>query len=227
MIKKRVTGIVFFIISISTLLSFHALSELMAENKADGLVITVRDGKLERWFSNDWEELRKGNQVFFGDRIRTDKNALAIIELTSIGRFVMGPEAEMELGKDKKEFRANLNRGSLWLNSRLPKDTKAYITTSLATAGIRGTKFSILYDKKSMDVCTCLGEVEVLTPEGKLLEAQTGSFVPVRSGFPLPENARSSSLILKRVGEGKDRKYDFCFNCHIEGGKGELKRGWE
>jgi hypothetical protein len=191
---------------------------------SDGKVITIRNGNMEIWKGDKWEKIGQGSSVSLGDRVRTDKTAVAVIKLSEIGSFTLGPDTEMEVGKDKKEFKANLNRGSAWLNSKLPKGSKAYISTSLATAGIRGTKFSVIMDEKGMDICTCTGEVDVILKDGKTLQAPTGKFVSLKGEEATPDNAQSSLLILKRVGEGKNKRYDFCFDCHIVGGRGEIKR---
>ena len=193
----------------------------------DGKVITVRNGNLELWTGTVWEKIGAGSPVSLGDRVRTDKTAVAVIKLSGIGSFTIGPDTEMEMGKDKKEFKAGLNRGSAWLNSKLPKGSRAYISTSLATAGIRGTKFSVILYEKGMDICTCTGEVEVILKDGKTMQSPTGRFVSLKDGEAPPDKAQSSLMMLKRVEEGKNKRYDFCFNCHIAGGKGEIKRDWE
>ncbi|MBI5237936.1 MAG: FecR domain-containing protein [Deltaproteobacteria bacterium] len=194
---------------------------------ADNRVVTVRGGDIELLRGDTWERLATGSPVSLGDRVRTGKAAVAVVKLAGIGSFTIGPDTEMEMGKDKKEFKAGLTRGSLWLNSKLPKDGKAYISTTLATAGIRGTKFSVIVDEKGMEVCTCIGEVEVMLNGGKTLNAMTGRFVSIKAGDALPDIAEPSNLILKRVGKGADKRFDFCFTCHTVGGRGEVKRDWD
>lgn len=188
-----------------------------------GKVVKLRDGKLERLTEGEWKQLSKGSKVFPGDRLRTDKSALAVVELPDIGRITIGPDSEIELGKDPKDFKSQMPRGSLYFNAKLPEGSRASITTSLATAGIRGTKFSVLFDGKTLDICTCTGEVEVVLKDGKVIEVPTASFIDVTAGAPPPEKAISSIPML----ETKGTSFDFCFNCHIVGGKGRVKRYWE
>ncbi len=94
-----------------------------------GRVVEIRSGNLERFTDGLWRPLKKGNAVSFGDRLRTDKTALVIVELPKTGRFVIGPDSEIELGKQDKDFRANMARGEVWMKSNLPKGNKAAITT--------------------------------------------------------------------------------------------------
>ncbi len=193
---------------------------------ADGRVVTVRGGDLELQRGDAWEKIGAGSPVSLGDRVRTGKAAVAVVKLSGVGSFTIGPDTEMEMGKDKKEFKAGLKRGSLWLNAKLPKGAKAYISTTLATAGIRGTKFSVIMDEKGMDVCTCIGAVEVVLNDGRTLDAMTGRFVSIKAGGPPPAGPEPSRQILKRLRQGADKRFDFCFTCHTAGGRGEVKRDW-
>ena len=117
----------------------------------------------------------------------TDKTALAVVEMPNVGRLVIGPDSEIELGKESKDIKGNLARGAVWLNSRLPKDGKVSISTSLATAGVRGTKFTVCYDGKAFCACTCIGEVEVVLSSGKTIRIPAGEFYWFKGGEPLPE----------------------------------------
>ena len=189
-----------------------------------GKVVELRSGTLERFSSKGWEALKKGSVVSFGDRIRTRKSSLAILELPNIGRFVIGPESEIRLGKEIKNFNSEMARGEVWMKSSLAKGSKASITTSLATAGIRGTNFSVLfYGDKDLCVCTCVGDVSVTLTNGKTIQVPGASIYVMHKDTPPPEKPESSVPLLEEKGKG----FDFCFNCHIEEGKGKLKQNWE
>ena len=224
----------------------------LGADKGTGVVASIRDGKLERIEKDGCKPLTVGHEVFYGDRLRTDKTAVAIIDFPAIGRFVIGPSSDIEMGKDPKVFQVKMGRGALWLKSDLPKGNKASISTSLATAGIRGTAFSVIFGEDGGCVCTCSGNVEVVLKNGKTIKVPKGKYVPVVSDTPVPEKAHSSAPLLgnmdTRTDSGfnrcfKRRKkdtvskeqteentgtgFDFCFNCHIIGGKGKLKQDWK
>lgn len=189
-----------------------------------GKVVNIRSGKLERLNDGKWTEIRKGSKVSFGDRLRTDKNALAIVELPKIGRFVIGPDSEIELGKSDKNFKADMDRGEVWMKSNLSKGNNAAISTSLATAGVRGTKFSVLfYGGKALCFCTCVGNINITLNDGKVIPVPTGTIYAMKKDELTPEKAESSLPLLEKRGQG----FDFCFNCHIEGGRGKLNQNWE
>lgn len=203
----------------------HMGNKISAQEIIKGKVINVRDGKLERLESDGWKQLAKGSEVFLGDKLRTDKKGLATIEMPQIGRFVIGPDSEIELGKDNKDFKADMPRGAVWLNAKFPKGTKGSITTSLATAGIRGTKFSVFYGRGTQDlcVCTCIGSVEATLNNGKTLPVPKGSILIIKGDAPMPEKAESALPILSGKGAG----FDFCFNCHVANGRGKLRSDWK
>lgn len=189
-----------------------------------GRVVNIRGGKLERLTAGKWKELNKDSRVSFGDRLRTDKTALAVAELPKVGRFVIGPDSEIELGKSDKNFRADMGRGEVWMRSDLTKGSSAAISTSIATAGIRGTKFSVLfYNDKDLCICTCVGDVSATLKDGKVIQVSTGTIYAMSRNKQAPDKAEPSLPLLEKKGKG----FDFCFNCHLEGGSGKLKQDWE
>src|SRR3989304_4731741 len=210
---RILTAIVFSIFLLSVY--FLVNNPVSAEAKK-GKVAEVRMGKLERLSDQAWKEIKKDAEVSLGDRLRTDKMALAIVELPDIGRFVIGPDSEIELGKQEKDFNADLPRGAVWMKANLAKGAKASITSSLATAGIRGTKFSVFYGRGTLDVCvcTCIGDVTATLKDGKTVQVSKGTILAIKGDAPAPDKAESAMPILDKEGKG----WDFCFNCHIEGG---------
>ncbi|MBZ0157427.1 MAG: FecR family protein [Alphaproteobacteria bacterium] len=197
--------------------------EVQGKDKEKGIVASLRDGKLERSEQNNWMQLGTGQEVLRGDRLRTDTTAVAIIEFPAVGRFVMGPSSHVELGKDPRDFRTKIERGALWLQSSLPKGSKTSITTSLATAGIRGTAFSMVFGEgeKLVCICTCSGDVEVSLKDGRTIRVAKGEYLAVPENEPAPVKAQTSLPLLEKRGT----VFDFCFNCHSVGGKGTLKQG--
>lgn len=185
-----------------------------------GQVVEIRDGRLEKLVNSVWKQIVKGDPVSLGDRLRTGKSGVAVVEIPNVGRFVLGPGSEIELGREGKEFKSNMPRGAVWLDARFPKGTRGSITTTLASAGIRGTKFSVLYRNGTADlcICTCEGEVEALLKNGKTVPVPKGKFILARADGAPDERAEPALFIL----EGNYAGSDFCFTCHVKGGKGKL-----
>lgn len=187
-------------------------------------MVSLRGGALDRLEDGAWKPVAAGQKVALGERLRTGKDAVAVIEFAGIGRFVMGPASEVEMGREPKDFTTKMNRGALWMQSSLPAGGRAAISTPIAIAGIRGTAFSMVFGQgeKAVCACTCSGTVEVSTPDGKKLNVSKGEYVAVNAGESVPATAQPSAPVLARAGT----PFDLCLNCHVVGGKGELKKNW-
>lgn len=189
-----------------------------------GTVVSLRGGTLERHEAGIWRAIGEGRKVATGERLRTGKGAVAVIEMAAVGRLVMGPASEIELGREPKDFTTKLSRGALWLKTAAPTGGRAAISTPIATAGVRATAFSMVYGEGETSVCacTCTGSIEVTTPDGKRLAVRKGEYVAIPAGESVPATAQSSVPVLADSGT----VFDFCQACHVAGGKGELKPGW-
>jgi hypothetical protein len=194
---------------------------LDAFSNGRGVVSSIRDGILERLEDSAWQQITAGREVSNGERLRTDETAVAVIDFPDIGKFVIGPSSDIELGKVIKDFNAKIDRGAMWFKSSLAKGNRASITTSIASAGIRGTAFSMVFGQgeKLICICTCSGQVEALTKSGKKIKVPKGKYLPVSLEGPAPVKAVTSLPLLEKKGS----VFDFCFNCHVVGGQGKLK----
>lgn len=190
-----------------------------------GTVVSLRGGTLERLEKAAWREIGQGKKVGIGERLRTGKAAVAVIEFPSVGRFVMGPGSEIEMGREPKDFTTKMNRGALWMQTALPAGSRAAISTPIAIAGVRGTAFSMVFGEgeKAVCACTCAGNIEVTSPDGKKLAVPKGEYVAVDAGKPVPDKAQASAPVLAQTGT----VFDFCQACHVVGGKGKLKPDWK
>lgn len=207
------------ILALSALPAPAALAQ--AKARPDGVVVSIRDGQLERFQQGRWVPLKAGQGVARADRVRTDRTAVATVSLDGIGRLVIGPSSDIELGRNRSDFRMKLQRGFAWFEAKLRRGNSAYITTSLATAGVRGTGFSVCYDGTNYCACTCFGEVDVGLPGGQTVAVPRGQYVAFAQAAPPPAGTSPGATLLEKTGAG----FDFCFECHVVGGKGGLKPG--
>jgi hypothetical protein len=199
----------------------HSMLGAAAEGKpkADGVVVSIRDGQFERFRKDVWDRLKTGQDISRSDRVRTDKTAVATVTLADVGRIVIGPATDLELGKDPRDFNIRMQRGFAWIESSLPKGSKASITTSLATAGIRGTAFCVCFDGRNYCASTCSGEVEVSLDGGRVIKVPRGQYFAFTAGSPIPGRTEPAASLLEKTGAG----FDFCFGCHVVGGGGKLR----
>lgn len=143
--------------------------------------------------------------------------------MPGIGRFVIGPGSEIEMGRDRDpgDFKSKIASGAVWLQSNLTKGAHTDIVTPLVVAGVRGTKFSVFYGRGTKDVCvcTCIGEVEATLANGKKYKVGKGMILAILGDAAAPDKAESALPILEKKSAG----FDFCFTCHAPGGKSMLK----
>lgn len=218
--RAATTGLVRVTTILALLASFAFEAAAQDKERTDGMVVAIRDGELARFQQGRWIPLSVGQRVARADRVRTDRTAVATVTLAGIGRIVIGPSSEIELGTDPRDFRIRMQRGFAWFEASLLRGRRASIVTSLATAGVRGTAFSVCYDGKNYCACTCAGEVDVAPPGGAGLKVPQGEYVAFAAGAPIPDQPAQGAALLERTGAG----FDFCFNCHAVGGKGALKQ---
>ena len=202
----------------------HASAVADAAKVESGSVVSLRGGTLERLQSDAWKPLAAGQKVMTGERLRTGKDAVAVIDFPAVGRFVMGPASEIEMGREPKDFTTKMNRGALWMQSSLPSGSRAAISTPIAIAGIRGTAFSMVFGEgeKAVCACTCAGNIEVTSPDGNKLVVPKGEYIAIDAGKSVPTKAQASAPVLEQRGT----VFDFCQTCHVVGGKGKLKADW-
>ncbi|GMU42362.1 MAG: FecR domain-containing protein [Xanthomonadales bacterium] len=207
------------ILCCAVLLSLHAQA-----GDAGGTVVSVRGGALERQASEGWEALAEGQTVQMGERLRTGAGAVAVLEYPGVGRFVMGPASEIEMGRDPRDFDTAMNRGALWMQAQPATGGHAAISTPIAVAGVRGTAFSMVFGEGEQAVCacTCEGQVEVRATDGSLLTVPRGQYVAVDAGKAVPAATTSSAPLLAQTGG----VFEFCHNCHEVSAEARLKPGW-
>ena len=200
------------------------LAPTSATAAESGEIVALRGGTLERLERGVWREIVVHAAVRTGDRLRTGKGAVAVIAFPVLGRFVMGPGAEIELGREPKDFTTQVDRGALWLRTTPSAGSRAALSSPYAIAGVRGTAFSMLYsaDGKTVCACTCSGSVEVQTPDGAKVQVARGQYVAIDAGASAPVAAQSSLDLLEQRGT----VFDFCQSCHVAGGKGKLRPDW-
>ncbi len=205
-------------------LLFSVISLFPSESSGDGLtgeVVDVRGPSFMRLRDGAWKDAPKGAKVSPGERLKTGESTLAVIEMDGIGRFVIGPGSEIELGRDPGDFKSTIASGAVWLQSNLTKGAHTDIITPLVVAGVRGTKFSVFNGRGTKDVCvcTCIGEVEATLADGKKYKVGKGMILAILGDAAAPDKAESALPILEKKPAG----FDFCFTCHTPGGKSMLK----
>lgn len=121
-----------------------------AAPKAAAGKITYLKGTVEAFSGGAWAKLKKGDSVFGGQMVRTQKKSRVEIVLVDKSIIRLGSNSKVQLkealfSKDATKFSAKMFRGKAYaMASKLVGgDSKFEVTTSNAVAGVRGTTFRI------------------------------------------------------------------------------------
>lgn len=148
-------------------------------------------------------KLTAGDPIYAGERIRTGAGTVLQIEFTDKSRFVLGPNAEFEVGRyryasggaEEDTFHSRILKGAFRFVSGLiarskGKDMK--VSVSVATIGIRGTHVEgEVTERQEKDGRTvdASAKVALLEPEDSdagtaiVVENQFGSVVIDKPGY--------------------------------------------
>ena len=121
-----------------------------AAPKATAGKITYMKGTVEAFSSGAWAKLKKGDSIYGGQMIRTQKRSRVEIVLADESIIRLGSRSKVKIKealfkKDATQFSAKMFRGKAYaLASKLTGgESKFEVTTSNAVAGVRGTTFRI------------------------------------------------------------------------------------
>jgi hypothetical protein len=202
---------------VASALASPALCQPAAPAQDSGLVLNIRNGKLERRAKDSWEVLVVGDPVTFKQRLKTDPAALAVLELPKIGRYILGPDTDVELGQGGPANADSLKKGALWVSATLPPGNSLTVQTALASSGVRGTMFTVIAGKGGMDLCTCNGHVDVTLKDGTVVKVGTGESCKLDAQGNAVGPVSKGNLVLAKY-SASSREYGICYNCHTKNG---------
>jgi len=148
-------------------------------------------------------KLAAGDPIFAGERIRTGAGTVLQIEFTDKSRFVLGPNAEFEVGRysyasggaDSDAFHSRILKGAFRFVSGLIARSKGKdmrVSVSVATIGIRGTHVEgevterQVKDGQTVDASAKVALLEPEEPEAStaiVVENKFGSVVIDKPGY--------------------------------------------
>jgi hypothetical protein len=148
-------------------------------------------------------KLGEGDPLYAGERIRTGAGTVLQIEFTDKSRFVLGPNAEFEVGRysyasggaEEDAFHSRILKGAFRFVSGLiarSQGKNMKVSVSVATIGIRGTHVEgEVSERQEKDGKTvdASAKVALLEPEGSdphnaiVVENQFGSVVIDKPGY--------------------------------------------
>lgn len=116
----------------------------------------------------EWTAAQMRQEVFAGDKVRTQAKSRCEITLNGGGKFRIGEKSEVELTSAtvtplKKDFKAKVNAGQVWVAAKAAfGETKSVtVRTPTAVAAIRGTKYRAVAGDEESSILVYDGKVDV------------------------------------------------------------------
>jgi ferric-dicitrate binding protein FerR (iron transport regulator) len=142
-------------------------------------------------------EARKGDPLFYGDEVRTEKDALAhVVFKDGTAVLIKGGSALAIKGRKGDTFlHFDVGEFLIGLKKKLSPQEKFRVKTPAAVAAVRGTLFWGLSDPSTKDTTYACFEHKIeITAQGKSLLLEAGQKVKIPFGKP-PEAAGSAADI--------------------------------
>ncbi len=156
-----------FIFLMSLVVTFSISSKGI---KASGKILKV-DGKYAFIkYGKKWKRLKPNYKIYNGSQIKTGSKTRIIIQFSDKSELRIAQKSKIKIEKafvktpENREISARLILGKLWakVSKSKNKNKNFTIKTSNATAGVRGTSFSVSFnDDKSSIVSLYTGIVDV------------------------------------------------------------------
>ena len=159
---------IIFIIS-ALLFSFAITTYVSGSEKAAGVISRI-DGKYAFIkYGRKWRRLRVNNKVYKGVKIKTGKNTRVIVKFLDSSELRIAQKSKITIenafvkSPENRKITARLLLGKLWAKVAKSKFKKRNfkIVTDNATAGVRGTSFSVALKDSNSIVSLYTGSIDV------------------------------------------------------------------
>jgi len=159
--------------------------------------VQAAEGQVYQIADTETATVAAGAKLQKGERVRTAKDAHAVVRLGDGSTIEMRDRSELYLTKSGKETTIHLSRGSIVVEAAKQKDGKLYVESGDSLVAVTGTVFSVNNGTKGSRVSVIEGEVN-LSHAGKDRSLRAGeqattnpsiSLIPVKDEVSWSRNA--------------------------------------
>lgn len=159
--------------------------------------VQAADGQVYQIADTETAAVAAGAKLQKGERVRTAKDAHAVVRLGDGSLIEMRDRSELYLTKTGKETTIHLSRGSIVVEAAKQKDGKLFVESGDSLVSVTGTVFSVNNGTKGSRVSVIEGEVN-LNHSGKDRALRAGeqattnpsiSLIPVKDEVAWSRNA--------------------------------------
>lgn len=124
-------------------------------------IVEAANGGVYKVNDNKTQAVRVGEKLLRGERLRTAKNAGAVVKLGDGSLVEMRERSEFSISENTSGTTINLERGQVIVQAAQQRDRKLFVATDDALVAVTGTIFSVNHGTKGARVSVIEGEVHV------------------------------------------------------------------
>ena len=159
--------------------------------------VQAAEGQVYHIADTETAAVAAGAKLEKGERVRTAKDARAVVSLSDGSLIEMRERSELFLTKTGKETTIHLNRGSIVVEAAKQNDGKLFVESGDSLVSVTGTVFSVNNGTKGSRVSVIEGEVNlnhagkdrVLRPGEQATTNPSISLIPVKDEVSWSRNA--------------------------------------
>jgi hypothetical protein len=176
--------------------------------------VEAASGAVYRVGENNTRALQPGEQLARGERLRTAKDAGAVVKLSDGSTIEARERSEFSISFTVSGITVNLERGNIIVQAAKQGDQKLFVATPDSLVSVKGTTFAVNSGTKGSRVSVVEGEVQVdragqktaLHPGQQLATHPSIVAVPVKDEISWSRDAQRYKQILDSVKRDIDAK---------------------
>lgn len=169
-------------------------------------VVQESNGTVYRVSDSNLSEIKPGEAIQRGEKIRTGKDATAVVKLEDGSLIEMKDRSEFSIDRNLNGTTINLDRGNVIVQAAKQGSHHLFVATGDSLVSVTGTIFSVNHGTKGTRVSVVEGEVHVnyagldatLKPGDQATTQPTLDKVPVETEVAWSRNAAKYSQLLEQ-----------------------------
>jgi hypothetical protein len=188
-------------------LSVGGYEKFFRATDAFNMVVHAMDGQVYLVSDADTQALTIGEQFKQGEKVRTAKDAGAVVKLPDGSLIEMRERSEFSVTDSPQGTTVHLDRGNIIVQAAKQRERHLYVETGDCTVAVTGTIFTVNAGTKGSRVSVVEGEVhvdhsgkqDVLRPGDQVTTSATLENVPVTDEIAWSRDAATYKTMLAEV----------------------------